>query len=159
MSRWESWILHLSMMLVTVSGVAYFWAKYLVKASDPFSVINHPLQPFFLKLHLISAPFLLFIVGILFSSHIAKKLSGGTPSNKRSGIVSLVTFPLMVFSGYLLQIFSDPLFLQISVLTHIASSALFIVAYSIHLAISIVLWRRIEKEELAARSRMQLERV
>jgi len=60
MKRWEAWSFHILTLIVTVSGIVYFWMKYLLKTDDPFSVINHPGQPAMLKTHILAAP--LFIL-------------------------------------------------------------------------------------------------
>ena len=70
MTRAERWLLWTSTLAVAVSGFGFAWAKYLVRSDDPFAVVHHPLQPFFLKMHVLTAPILVFAVGFLFSRHV-----------------------------------------------------------------------------------------
>ncbi|MGH9340273.1 MAG: hypothetical protein ACRD1R_11980 [Acidobacteriota bacterium] len=137
MNTWEKWTFHISAVLVSLTGVAYLWMKYLLEGSDPFSVINHPWQPFFLHLHIVAAPFLLFIVGVLFPSHILGKLGKTKVPNRRSGWVTLISFPIMAVSGYLLQVVNHPLLLQMTLLLHLAGGGLFVVSYAIHQVVSV----------------------
>ena len=147
MTRWHAWISHLTTILVSLSGIAYLWMKYFVTNEDPFSLVNHPLQPHTLKLHLLIAPLLVFSFGLIFESHIANRLRLGTVLNRRSGIVSVFTFALMTGSGYLLQVSSTPSLTQIALVSHLASSALFVISYLMHQIVTVKLWR--------ARTRLQ----
>ncbi|MFQ5741503.1 MAG: hypothetical protein ACE5JX_21105, partial [Acidobacteriota bacterium] len=101
MKTWEKWSFHLSAVIVSVTGLVYFYMKYLMRGEDPLSVINHPLQPQMLKLHLLAAPFLLFVTGAIFSSHISRKLKKRHLQNKVSGWTLLFSFAAMSVSRYL----------------------------------------------------------
>ena len=72
MSRWQAWSSHIVTMIVGASGLIYLWIKYFMRTDDPFSVVNHPLQPFLLDAHVLSAPLLVFLFGLMFESHIRK---------------------------------------------------------------------------------------
>ena len=129
MSRLESWLLHLSTIILFLTGAAYFWMKYLMPAEDPFSVVNHPWQPAMLKLHLLAAPFLVFALGVIFHAHIAGKLHAGGNPRRRSGLASLWSFVPMVLSGCLLQVVSNPGIEKIALWLHWISGSLFAVTY------------------------------
>jgi hypothetical protein len=136
-SRWEKWSFHLLSLIVSLSGIVFLWMKYFVKNDDPFSVVNHPLQPFMLKLHILAAPFLVLLLGTILSSHISMKLRAGTMPNRRSGVVALFVFPLMTFSGYLLQVVTTPGWRRPVLVLHLGSSSIFIVSYLLHQFISL----------------------
>jgi hypothetical protein len=106
MSRLEAWLLHLSTIVLTITGIVYAWMHYLTKPGDPFSVVNHPLEPYLMDIHIVVAPFLVFAVGIIVRSHIRAKLENGNRTARRSGILLILLFTVMVLSGYLLQILS-----------------------------------------------------
>ena len=120
-----------------MTGLAYLWMRYVLVSSDPFSVINHPWQPAMLKIHLLAAPGLILIFGIVFQSHIARKLGSPDRANRRSGWLSLVTFALMTASGYLLQTVTSPTAVQLVWWLHLASSGVFTVGYTTHLLLGL----------------------
>jgi hypothetical protein len=132
MKLWERWLFHVSTIVLAVSGVAYFVMKYFIENDDPFSVVNHPWQPLMLSLHVVAAPVLVFVTGLIVQSHIRKKLDSGGRSNRSSGLASMVSLPVMIVSGYLLQVVSSPLAAQIVLVFHIGSSVVFLVTYIAH---------------------------
>jgi hypothetical protein len=139
--RWERWSINGLSLVVAVTGLAYFWMKYLIAPEDPFAVVNHPWQSATLDLHVVTSPILILIFGIVFNSHVMKKLRAPRLPNRRTGWVSLATFAVMVLSGYLLQIAVREAWLQALVAVHAASGALFALAYSAHLVITVRLAR------------------
>lgn len=132
MRRWEAWSLNLSTLLVAASGLAYFWMKHFIENRDPFSVVGSPWQPYMLDLHVLAAPLLIFFTAVIFHSHVERKLRSGSPSNRRSGLVALVTFPTMVLSGYGLQIVTGPLARNLLIWIHLLSGGLFAAGYLGH---------------------------
>jgi hypothetical protein len=139
--RWERWTFNGLSLVIAATGFAYFWMKYLIAPADPFAVVNHPWQTAMLNLHLVASPMLILIFGIVFNSHVMKKLRVPRLPNRRSGYVSLGTFGAMVFSGYLLQIASSEAWLQALVIVHVASGAVFTLVYGAHLVITVRLAR------------------
>jgi hypothetical protein len=125
--------------IVATSGAAYFWMKYMLHTDDPLAVVNHPLQPSMLHLHVLAAPVFLFMVGVLFNSHVARRI-GKTIPNRRSGILALGTIAAMTVSGYALQVVTGAGLQRVWLVVHLGSGALFALAYVTHLAISVRLW-------------------
>lgn len=142
MKRWERWSFNTLALATAVTGFAYLWMKYFEQTTDPFAVVNHPWQSTALALHVVVSPALILVFGIILNSHVMKKLRATHLPNRRSGYVSLVTFVVMLLSGYLLQVSSSEHWLQALVILHIASGALFSVVYAAHLVISAALARR-----------------
>lgn len=136
MRRWERWTFNGFTAAVAVTGFVYFWMKYFVEPADPFAVVNHPWQAAMLSLHVVASPFLVLMFGIIFNSHVMKKLKATRLPNRRSGYVSLTMFAVMVFSGYLLQVTANEQWLQALVAIHVASSTVFSLVYVAHLIIS-----------------------
>ncbi len=155
MKRWESWLSHISTLAVSISGLAYLWMKYFVENTDPFSVVNHPWQGTMLSLHVVSAPLFVFATGIIVNSHVGKKLRSGRPSNRKTGIASMVSLPLMIVSGYLLQVAATTGLLNAMLVVHLASSGLFLVTYVAHQLITFRLKRPAVEPERAALSPRQ----
>jgi hypothetical protein len=141
MKRWERWTFNALSLVVAATGFAYLWMKYALQNDDPFAVVNHPWQTVMLDLHVVASPAFILIFGIVFNSHVMKKLRATRLPNRRSGFVSLGTFAAMVVSGYLLQVSSNEEWLKALVVLHVASGALFSIAYAIHLVISATLAR------------------
>jgi hypothetical protein len=141
MNRWQSLSSHVTTLLVGLSGLFYLWMKYFMVTDDPFAVVNHPLQPVVLDLHLLAAPLLVFCFGLMFESHIQRKLRAGTPANRKSGVTAAITFGIMTLSGYALQVTAIEAFSRAALVLHLFSSGVFLLSYLIHQAVNFRLWR------------------
>jgi hypothetical protein len=137
MKTWERWSFGLLMLLVGVSGVFYFWMKYLATNPDPLAVVNHPWQPLMLHLHVLTSPALILLFGIILNSHILRKLGGRGSANRRTGLISLGGFVVMAMSGYLLQVVTSELMLKVVLVAHLTSAIAFSGSYVAHLVISL----------------------
>ena len=138
MTWWEKWAFNLLHALVAVTGIAYFCMKYLVAATDPFAVVNHPWQPAMLAWPLVAAPFFVVFFGMLFRTHTLRKLLSSSRRNRRTGWASLLSFSVMALAGYLIQVASSPAWITALVWTHVAASAVFVAGYTTHMVIG---WR------------------
>lgn len=138
MKRWERWSFNALNAVVAVTGLAYFVMKYLLATDDPFAVVNHPWEPTMLALHVVSAPVLILLFGIVLRSHILKKLVSKYQPDRRTGWISLLSFAGMALSGYLLQVASTPTAGNVLLVLHLATSGFFLLGYSAHLVIG---WR------------------
>jgi len=138
MTRGERWSFNALALLVTVSGAAYLWMKYLLRSDDPFAVVNHPWQPLALSAHVLAAPGLVLVFGMVLRAHVLPKLANGR-RGRLTGWASLVPFAVMALSGYLLQTVTDPTGLRLVTVVHLVSSAAFILGYSAHLVVG---WRQ-----------------
>lgn len=141
MRRWERWSLGILLLVVAVTGFAYLWMKYFVENLDPMAVVNHPWQATMLSLHVIASPALILTFGIVFNSHIIRKLGQNRRPNRRTGLVSLGAFAAMTASGYALQVITNEAALRMLVLVHIVSGVVFSAAYFSHLVISLRITR------------------
>jgi hypothetical protein len=140
--RWERYTFNVLALVVAATGFVYFWMKYALESTDPFAVVNHPLQAVMLNLHVVASPAFVLMFGVVLNSHVMKKLRATKMPNRRSGYTSLVTFAAMVLSGYLLQIAVEPVWLQLLVAVHVVTGTVFAVVYGTHLLISVKLARR-----------------
>lgn len=129
MNKTESLLLHLSTIALAISGMVYTYMHYFLKPSDPFSVVGNPWEPAVLKFHIIVAPVLILAVGMILHAHILFKLSAGTQTGKKSGILLIGMFIIMVLSGYVLQIVTvrKPV-----LLIHLISGVLWSLGYLSH---------------------------
>jgi hypothetical protein len=134
MNSWEKRIFQALLAAVTLSGVVYLFTRYAIENNDPFSVVNHPLEPIAFDLHILLAPFLMFSAGILMRSHAWEKLRSKKPARRLSGIVSVTLFMAMAASGYWLEVTSSPLLADALRVLHIAFGIGFVGTYLVHLA-------------------------
>jgi len=148
--RWERWTFNALSLAVVATGFAYLWMKYFLQTDDPFAVVNHPWQTSMLSLHVVVSPAFILMFGIIFNSHVMKKLSATRLPNRRSGLVSLGTFAVMIVSGYLLQVSASEAWLQTLIVVHVASGAVFAIVYTAHLVISAKLARLISLPRTSA---------
>lgn len=139
MPVWERWLVNGLTLVVAVSGAAYGWMKYLITPSDPFAVVNHPWQSAMLVAHILSAPLLVLVVGMIVRSHVVSKLGGG-PTNRRSGLIVLAAFLIMTMSGYALQVAASEWSMRLTLWVHLGSATVFAVLFGVHLVIA---WRAV----------------
>lgn len=132
MSSFEKWSVWVTSALTGITGVAYFWAKYMVEPSDPFAVVNHPLQPWFLKSHILVSPLLLLAVGSILVRHVWKHYRRGIRWGRRSGITTALVFLPMVLTGYAIQAVTHAGWLQALAVGHIAVGAVYLVGLGLH---------------------------
>lgn len=135
MSRFDTWLVHLSTLLVGGTGLVYAWMRYFARPADPFSVVNHPWQPAVQHLHIWFAPLLVFGVGLIWRNHVWKHWRSGVPARRRSGLVLLLNLVPMVVSGYLIQTAVTPFWRNLWVGIHLTASALWILSHLAHLIV------------------------
>ncbi len=133
MSRVQVVYLQLCVLVTTLTGAVFAVMKYAMKSSDPFAVVNHPLQPYMLSAHVLIAPLLVFGFGWIFTNHIWPGFASGIARKRKSGVWSMAAIAPMVLSGYLLQVSTADATRQAMAIAHWVSSALFVAAYGIHL--------------------------
>lgn len=119
MTRFQRWFLYLTTAAATVSGVGYFYMKRFLTPVDPWAVINHPLEPWLLKAHILTAPLMLFAVGLITTQHIWRSLKSSLPTGRKTGIAATIAFGPLVLSGYLIQTAATPLTLDVLGWTHL----------------------------------------
>jgi len=132
-TRGEAWSLHASNVLVAGTGVVYAWMRYLAEPADPYAVVNHPLQPLVQHLHILVAPLLVFVAGVIFKQHVWPRVRTGFKPRRRVGLTLALTLVPMVVSGYLLQTTGDPTWNTIWVWVHVITSVLWVLGYALHL--------------------------
>lgn len=132
MTRLEKLSVWITSLLVGVTGIVYGWMKYLTASSDPFSAINHPLQPLFLKLHILVAPLFLVAIGMIAVRHIWRHFRSGTRRSRRSGITTASSLVPMVATGYLIQVVIGQSLLLAMVISHVALGLLYLVGIALH---------------------------
>jgi|AP95_1055475.scaffolds.fasta_scaffold19417_3 hypothetical protein len=132
MNRTEAWFVHLSTLLVGITGVIYAIMRYLMEPTDPFSVVNHPWQPTLQHLHVLVAPLMVFAVGLIWKKHIAGHWRAGLSTGRRSGLSLVLTMVPMIVSGYLIQVTITDTWRTAWIVIHCTTSGLWITGYLIH---------------------------
>lgn len=132
MTRFQAWLLHGSVIALTLTGVVFAWMRYAMTTDDPFAVANHPWQPHMLHLHVLAAPVAVFALGLVYSGHILPKQQFRVMARRRTGLGALWMIVPMVLSGYLMQVVTGETALQVAKVTHWVSSGLFVLAYAAH---------------------------
>ncbi|NIN72301.1 MAG: hypothetical protein GTO46_10380 [Gemmatimonadetes bacterium] len=135
MNRFERWTLWLSAALSALTGIGLLWTKYFIQSDTEWAVINHPLQPVFLKAHILTTPVLAFALGLIATRHIWKHYRAGITRGRKSGIVAMLATVPMVLTGYLIQVVTHLGFLRLLAVAHIALGLLFTVKLILHQAI------------------------
>jgi len=130
-SRGQIAFLHLANLAVSGTGLVYAWMRYLAEPVDEWAIVNHPWQPLMQHLHVLSAPLLVFAVGVIWSVHAIAKLRNGR-RGRASGLGLMALFLPMAASGYLLQVAVDPEWRRRWVVIHVISSLLWVGALVVH---------------------------
>jgi len=133
-TRVERWLLWIATLLVGASGCAYGWMKYLLRADDPYAVVNHSLQPLALKLHVLTAPLLVFAIGLVYAKHIWSHWVSGQRGGRGSGAVAWLTLLPMIASGYWIQAVADRGWIRWIVGTHLVFGGAYLVGFLWHQA-------------------------
>lgn len=128
MTRFERGFVWGSTAVVATTGIVYAVMKHLMSPVDEFAVVNHPLQPLMLKLHIVSAPFLVFAIGLITMRHIWPHLRSGVKYARRSGITAALVVVPMVLTGYLIQAVTHVPLLTALAWSHLGLGALFTLA-------------------------------
>ncbi len=126
------WTFHGANILVAGSGVALAVMIYLMEPTDQWSVVNHPWQPFVQHAHVLVAPLMVFVFGVLWAVHVQPKWQSREPEERRTGLTVIVMAPAMVASGYLLQVAVEPVWRTVWEASHLVTSGLWLAAVAVH---------------------------
>ncbi len=133
MSRPEKILVHGGAVAMGITGLAHAAFKHLLVNDDPFSAVNHPLQPWALALHVLAAPLLVFALGLVLREHVATAMIGGLATSLRgAGPAALGLLPALVTSGYLLQVVAGGALRGWIAWVHLGLGALFLGTYAGH---------------------------
>lgn len=132
MTRFEAWAVWSTSAAATATGVGLFWAKYLVRNSDPWAVVNHPWQPWLLKAHILVVPLLVFAIGLVFTRHVWRHFRSRMRWGRRSGVLTAAATLPMVATGYLIQAVTHAGWLQALAVAHIGLGVVYAAALALH---------------------------
>lgn len=132
--------MHLSTLLVGGTGLVYAWMIYLAEPADPYSVVRHPWQPGAQHLHVLVAPLLVFVSGLIWRRHVWSSWRLGIRARRRSGVSLALSLVPMIVSGYLIQAAVEESWRNVWSWVHLATSLLWLLGYLVHQLLA--MWRR-----------------
>jgi len=132
MTRAESICVSISTAVVAATGFVYAWMAYFAESEDPDALVNHPLQPDVQHLHVLTAPLLVFALGLVWSAHVWPRVRSGYRERRASGLALFALSAPMVASGYLLQTASDTTWREIWIWIHVGTSIAWTGAFLAH---------------------------
>jgi hypothetical protein len=131
--RVEKLLLLWSTLLAGGSGLIFAWMKYLGRSSEPYSVVGHPWQPWFLSAHLLTSPLLLFAFGLIARDHVLGRYRDKRAQRgRRTGIASALVLVALAASGYGLQVLVGQGPRRVAGFVHLAAGMGYLLAYASH---------------------------
>ena len=138
--------LHLATAAAALTGGVYGWFRYFGQRMGDFGPEPSPWQGFSQHFHVLAAPLLLFMLGVVIRGHLLIKLRNGQREGRRTGLVLGLLITPMVLAGYGIQVVTDPAWRLALAWIHGLSSLLFLALYLLHL-IAIWRYRRVAEDE------------
>lgn len=132
MTPFQKWLLLGSSAATALTGVVYAWMKYLMTSPEAWSVINHPLEPWMLKAHILVAPVMVFAVGLIATDHVWKHYRTRVRARRRSGLTIMLLLVPMVATGYLIQTITSAGWLQALVIAHLVTGGVYVAGLALH---------------------------
>lgn len=132
MTRFQKWLLWGSAGATGVTGLVYWWMQDMMEPLSEWAVINHPLQPWVLKAHILVAPVLVFALGLVTTDHIWKHFRSRVVRARRSGVITLAVLIPMIVSGYLIQGVTHESWLAALSWSHLATGVVFLLGAGAH---------------------------
>jgi hypothetical protein len=133
-TSFQKWFLWASSLATGASGVALWWMDRFMEPVSEWAVINHPLQPWMLKAHLLAAPMLVFALGLIAAGHIWRHFRARVRRARGSGVLTMWTLAPMVLSGYLIQVVTIPPALSALAWIHVGTGLAYLVGLACHSA-------------------------
>jgi len=133
MKRGAAALNHLACACVGLSGLAYGVMKYFMTGSDPDSRAGPAWQQPMLKVHLLTAPLLIFALGLVFSGHALARLRAGEDPGRSSGAGLLALAAPLVLTGPLIQVLTGDAARRWTGWIHAALGVVYVLAYAAHL--------------------------
>ena len=132
MNRFQKILLWVTSGLTGVTGAVYFVMDRMMEPVGPWAVVNHPLQPWVLKLHIIVAPALIFSIGLIATEHIWKHYRGRVRRARRTGLATMWMIAPMVVTGYLIQAITQQPLLSTIAWAHIVTGVIYLLVIGLH---------------------------
>jgi hypothetical protein len=141
-TSFQKWLLWATSALTGITGLVYWWMKDMMQPLDEFAIINHPLQPWILKAHIVVAPLMVFAVGLIAAGHIWKQYKRPVASGRISGLASMWVLGPLIMTGYLIQVVTHVGWLEALAWAHLGGGAVYLGALVAHHQAVRDLWMR-----------------
>jgi len=125
--------LHLSAFITSGTGLLYGWLRYFGQRPGDFGPEAHPAQALLQHLHVLTAPLLVFTLGVLVRGHVQPMLRRGSSVGRASGLATVGVLAPMILSGCLVQVAMAPAWRTGWAWVHGIASLLFLLGYAVHL--------------------------
>ncbi len=132
MNRFQKLLLWVTSGLTGLTGAVYFFMDRMMEPVGPWAVVNHPLQPWVLKAHIIVAPALVFSIGLIATEHIWKHYRGRIRRARRTGLATMWMIAPMVLTGYLIQSITHETLLAAVAWAHIVTGVVYLLGVGLH---------------------------
>ncbi len=148
MSRTTAWTLHAAVVVMAATGFFLTWIVYF--AADPSEselemfAVQDPWQPWLVAVHVVAAPVLLFITGLIWFTHVWGRVKLGFEDRRTGGLVLAWSLAPMALCGYLLQVFESETARHVLGWIHAAVGIVFAATYLVHV------WRSGDRSAPAA---------
>ena len=136
MSPLERWSLHFAALLTAGTGVMDGLLRWFGQRAGEFGPEPHPWLPAAQHLHVLTAPLLVFALGVMVKGHLQARLRKG-PEGRRTGLGAAFLIAPMVLSGYGIQVVAEPAWRTGLAWAHGLSAGLFLLAYLGHLTLRV----------------------
>lgn len=132
MTRAQSKLTQYFVHINAIISLGYLLFRYFLKYQTPFGEQSFAAQKVFQYLHILTVPLLVFVFGLIWYVHIWPKLESRAKKRLKSGLVLIVTFIMMIFSGYLIQM---PFSLGVSLvgITHSVVGCVWLIIFYYHI--------------------------
>lgn len=132
MSAFQRWFVWSTSALTGLTGLVYWWMEHGLEPVDPWAAVNHPLQGWVLKAHILVAPLMVFAIGLVAADHIWRHYRTNAGAGRRSGLTAWLVFAPMVLSGYLIQAVTHVGLLEILAWGHLLTGSAYLVGIGLH---------------------------
>lgn len=127
--------IHFTSYLTIIHGVIYWIVKDFMGVESEYGLRPHWFQTYAQAIHILLSPLLVISFGMLWKDHILKFFKAKT-KKLISGVTLTVSMIIIILSGYLIQVLYEPSLKSIAVWAHLILSALYLMAYVRHHALS-----------------------
>ncbi len=134
MSPLERWSLHLAALATGGTGLMDGLLRWFGVRVGEFGPEAHPWLATAQHLHVLTAPLLVFCLGVMVRGHLWSRLGKGL-EGRRTGLGAAFLIAPMVLSGYGIQVVTSPTWRSGLAWVHGISAGTFLLAYLGHLAV------------------------
>lgn len=132
MSSGERWMLDIATAAVAGTGAVLAIMIYAMEPADGWAVVNHPWQPHMQHLHVLAAPFLVFVGGWFWKHHVVRRYRECEPRGRGTGLALASLLVTMALSGSLIQVSVSPAWRSVWIWVHVITSGLWLLMVVVH---------------------------